>query len=158
MEVIVRLPRLQDYERISKIMDQVQQLHVEWRPDVYKPASPLITMDMFEAILKDENWYVAEADGVVVGVLELMKRHVESPAQVMKDVLFISTMAVDEKYRGKGIGHLFFEKVKRLKQEKGYDTIELQVNAKNRLAYEMYRKYGFTEKSINMELKESALG
>ena len=158
MEVIVRLPRLQDYERVSKSMDQVQQLHVEWRPDVYKPASPLITMDMFEAILKDENWYVAEADGVVVGVLELMKRHVESPAQVMKDVLFISTMAVDEKYRGKGIGHLFFEKVKRLKQEKGYDTIELQVNAKNRLAYEMYRKYGFTEKSINMELKESALG
>ena len=158
MEVIVRLPRLQDYERVSKIMDQVQQLHVEWRPDVYKPASPLITMDMFEAILKDENWYVAEADGVVVGVLELMKRHVESPAQVMKDVLFISTMAVDEKYRGKGIGHLFFEKVKRLKQEKGYDTIELQVNAKNRLAYEIYRKYGFTEKSINMELKESALG
>lgn len=158
MEVIVRLPRLQDYERVSKIMDQVQQLHVEWRPDVYKPASPLITMDMFEAILKDENWYVAEADGVVVGVLELMKRHVESPAQVMKDVLFISTMAVDEKYRGEGIGHLFFEKVKRLKQEKGYDTIELQVNAKNRLAYEMYRKYGFTEKSINMELKESALG
>ncbi|PDX80206.1 GNAT family N-acetyltransferase [Faecalibacterium prausnitzii] len=158
MEVIVRLPRLQDYERVSKIMDQVQQLHVEWRPDVYKPASPLITMDMFEAILKDENWYVAEADGVVVGVLELLKRHVESPAQVMKDVLFISTMAVDEKYRGKGIGHLFFEKVKRLKQEKGYDTIELQVNAKNRLAYEMYRKYGFTEKSINMELKESALG
>ena len=158
MEVIVRLPRLQDYERVSKIMDQVQQLHVEWRPDVYKPASPLITMDMFEAILKDENWYVAEADGVVVGVLELMKRHVESPAQVMKDVLFISTMAVDEKYRGKGIGHLFFEKVKRLKQEKGYDTIELQVNAKNRLAYEMYRKYGFTEKSITMELKESALG
>ena len=158
MEVIVHLPRLQDYERVSKIMDQVQQLHVEWRPDVYKPASPLITMDMFEAILKDENWYVAEADGVVVGVLELMKRHVESPAQVMKDVLFISTMAVDEKYRGKGIGHLFFEKVKRLKQEKGYDTIELQVNAKNRRAYEMYRKYGFTEKSINMELKESALG
>ena len=158
MEVIVRLPRLQDYERVSQIMDQVQQLHVEWRPDVYKPASPLITMDMFEAILKDGNWYVAEADGVVVGVLELMKRHVESPAQVMKDVLFISTMAVDEKYRGKGIGHLFFEKVKQLKQEKGYDTIELQVNAKNRLAYEMYRKYGFMEKSINMELKESALG
>ena len=158
MEVIVRLPKLQDYERVSQIMDQVQQLHVEWRPDVYKPASPLITMDMFEAILKDGNWYVAEADGVVVGVLELMKRHVESPAQVMKDVLFISTMAVDEKYRGKGIGHLFFEKVKQLKQEKGYDTIELQVNAKNRLAYEMYRKYGFTEKSINMELKESALG
>jgi len=27
------------------------------------------------------------------------------------------------------------------------------VNAKNKMAYEMYRNYGFTEKSINMELK-----
>ena len=29
---------------------------------------------------------------------------------------------------------------------------ELQLNAKNSAAYEMYKKYGFTEKSINMEL------
>ncbi len=54
---------------------------------------------------------------------------------------------------GKGIGHQFFDKVKQPKAEKGCDTIELQVNAKNKKAYEMYRNYGFTEKSINMELK-----
>ena len=36
--------------------------------------------------------------------------------------------------------------------EKNLDGIELQVNAKNNAAYEMYKKYGFTEKSINMEL------
>lgn len=33
----------------------------------------------------------------------------------------------------------------------GLDGIGLQVNAKNRAAYEMYQKCGFTEKSINME-------
>ena len=99
------------------------------------------------------SWYIAETDGIVVGVLEVFKRHVEGPAQVTKDVLFVSTMAVDEAYRGKGIGHQFFDKVKQLKAEKGCDTIELQVNAKNKMAYEMYRNYGFTEKSINMELK-----
>lgn len=43
--------------------------------------------------------------------------------------------------------------MKQLKAEKGCDTIELQVNARNKKAYEMYRNYGFTEKSINMELK-----
>ena len=42
---------------------------------------------------------------------------------------------------------------KQVREEKGYDTIELQVNAKNKIAYEMYQNYGFTEKSINMELK-----
>ena len=51
-----------------------------------------------------------------------------------------------------GIGHHFFEMLKDLKKEKHFDGIELQVNAKNVAAYEMYKKCGFTEKSINMEL------
>lgn len=160
MKITIRTPQMQDYDRFSAIMDQVQQMHVEWRPDVYKPASPLITKELFGELLKWDSWYIAETDGIVVGVLEVFKRHVESPAQVTKDVLFVSTMAVDEAYRGKGIGHQFFDKVKQLKAEvkqlkaeKGCDTIELQVNAKNKMAYEMYRNYGFTEKSINMELK-----
>ena len=46
----------------------------------------------------------------------------------------------------------FFEKVKEIKAKKNLDGIELQVNAKNKAAYEMYRSYGFTEKSIHMEL------
>ena len=46
----------------------------------------------------------------------------------------------------------FFEKVKEIKAKKRLDGIELQVNAKNQPAYEMYCNYGFTEKSINMEL------
>ena len=116
---------MQDYDRFSAIMDQVQQMHVEWRPDVYKPASPLITKGLFAELLKGDSWYIAETDGIVVGVLEVFKRHVEGPAQVTKDVLFVSTMAVEEAYRGKGIGHQFFEKVKQLKAEKGCDTIEL---------------------------------
>lgn len=154
MNINIRPIKPQDYGRVSYIMDQVQQLHVDWRPDVYKQVSPLITREMYEEILKENNWYVAEADGRVAGVLELMKRHVEGPAQVTKDILYISTMAVDKEYRGKGIGHKFFEKVRQIKEENGYDTIELQVNARNTKAYEMYKNYGFTEKSINMELKE----
>ena len=153
MEVKIRSPKQQDYDRFSNIMDQVQLLHVGWRPDVYKPATPLITKEMFEEILKGDNWYVAEADGKVVGVLELIIYHIENPSQVTRDILFISSMAVDQEYRGKGIGHQFFEKVKQIKEENGYDSIELQVNTKNKMAYEMYKDYGFTEKTINMELK-----
>ena len=48
--------------------------------------------------------------------------------------------------------HLFFDKVMAIKEEEGLDGIELQVNARNAAAREMYRKCGFTEKSINMEL------
>ena len=69
-----------------------------------------------------------------------------------RNIIFVDSMAVDEKYRGKGIGHAFFDFLKNLKNERGYDGIELQVNAKNKTAYKIYSDYGFTNKSINMEL------
>ncbi len=64
----------------------------------------------------------------------------------------IDSMAVDEKYRGKGIGHAFFDFLKDLRSQKGYDGIELQVNSKNEAAYKIYTDYGFTNKSVTMEL------
>ena len=90
-----------------------------------------------------------------MGILGLMYRHVETPVHVTKDIIFIDSMAVDESYRKKGVGHAFFDFLKELKKEKDYDAIELQVNARNKGAYNMYRNYGFTEKSINMELLET---
>ena len=39
MKITIRTPQMQDYDRFSAIMDQVQQMHVDWRPDVYKPVS-----------------------------------------------------------------------------------------------------------------------
>ena len=103
-------------------------------------------------MISSGNLFVADVDGIVAGVLEITYRHIESPAHVTRDVIFIDTIAVDSEFRGKGIGHQFFEKVRELKETSGLDGIELQVNARNYAAYEMYRKYGFTEKSINMEL------
>lgn len=153
MKIIIRPIEESDYSRVSLIMDHVHKLHVEWRPDVYKDISPLISPSDYIEMLKGNEWYVAEADGIVAGILKLIERQMESSSQKRKNILHISTMAVDEKYRGQGIGHAFFQMVKAMKEEKQFDSIELQVNAKNQKAYEMYKKYGFTEKSINMELK-----
>ena len=139
MNCIIRNAQMSDYDSVVRILNQGQALHINWRPDI-------------EEIVKGDTFYIAENEGNVIGILELIFRHIESPAQVTRDIVFIDTMAVDEPYRGMGVGHLFFEKVKEIKAEKNLDGIELQVNAKNKAAYEMYCNYGFTEKSINMEL------
>lgn len=151
-EVIIRKAIKSDYESVIKIMSQVQDMHVRWRPDIYKPNENLIPEDVFERLIGNGTFFVAVTNNNVVGVLEIVFRHVESPSHVTRDVIFIDTMAIDENYRGIGIGHQMFDFLKAMKQEMGLDGIELQVNAKNRAAYEMYRKCGFTEKSINMEL------
>ncbi len=152
MNILVRKAEKADHQAVRKIMDQVQEMHVAWRPDIYKSNEDLISEEVFDHMVDSGNVYVADVDGVVAGVLEVTYRHIESPAHVTRDVVFIDTMAVDADFRGKGIGHKFFEKVKELKEISGLDGIELQVNARNRDAYEMYKKCGFTEKSINMEL------
>ena len=153
MNMKIRNATINDYESVIKIISQVQDMHVEWRPDIYKYNDNLITKEEFEKLVENNTFFVAENENKkIVGVLEIIFRHIESPAHVTRDVIFIDTMAVDEKYRGLGVGHKMFEFLKAMKIEKNMDGIELQVNARNRAAYEMYKKYGFTEKSINMEL------
>jgi len=136
MNCIIRNAQMSDYDSVVRILNQGQALHINWRPDIYKPNDALLPKAVFEEIVKGDTFYIAENEGNVIGILELIFRH----------------MAVDEPYRGMGVGHLFFEKVKEIKAKKNLDGIELQVNAKNKAAYEMYCNYGFTEKSINMEL------
>lgn len=153
MDIRIRNATTNDYGSVIKIISQVQDMHVEWRPDIYKYNDNLITKEEFEKLVENNTFFVAENENKkIVGVLEIIFRHIESPAHVTRDVIFIDTMAVDEKYRGLGVGHKMFEFLKMMKIEKNMDGIELQVNARNRAAYEMYKKYGFTEKSINMEL------
>lgn len=148
----IRFAKQEDYEGVENIMKQVQDLHISWRPDIYKTCDTVLSQGAFLDAVSKEEIIVAEVGSEVVGILLFMHRHIESDKQVTRDVLFIDAMAVDEKYRGRGIGHKLFDFLKTIAKENAYDGIELQVNAKNTAAYEMYRNCGFTEKSINMEL------
>ena len=109
---------MSDYDSVVRILNQGQALHINWRPDIYKPNDALLPKAVFEEIVKGNTFYIAENEGNVIGILELIFRHIESPAQVTRDIVFIDTMAVDEPYRGMGVGHLFFEKVKEIKAKK----------------------------------------
>lgn len=151
-QIVIRKANVEDYAAVELIMKQVQELHVGWRPDTYKSVEVVLLKDEFIQAIEEECFFVATIEEKVVGVLEIVYRHVEFPHQVTRDFIYIDTMAVDEKYRGMGVGHSFFEFLKILKKDKGMKSIELQVNARNEAARKMYEKCGFTPKSINMEL------
>ena len=148
----MRYACMDDYPEVEKIMQQVQNMHVTWRPDIYKHSDIVLPREVFEDAVRKEMFVVAEHNGQVIGLLFFMIRHVESCNQVTRDVLFIDSMAVEKDFRGKGIGHQLFGFAKEIKQQRNLDGIELQVNARNIDAKAMYEKYGFTQKSINMEL------
>lgn len=149
---IIRFALSEDYLQVETIMQQVQNLHVGWRPDIYKPCNTVMTQQHFDDLLAKKSLLVAELEGHIVGALGYLERHVASHTQVDRKVLFIDMMAVDEKHRHQGVGRRLFDHLKEIARNGSYDGIELQVNARNADAYAMYRHYGFTEKSINLEL------
>jgi len=154
MGIFIRSAKPDDYQAVEAILRQVQKMHIDWRPDIYKLGETALPLERFEQAVKENTLFVAEYESHVAGVLFIVYRHIGNPVQVTRNVIFVDSLAVEEKDRGKGIGHAFFDFLKALKKQKGYDGIELQVNAKNEAAYKMYVDYGFTNKSINMELLE----
>lgn len=152
MEVHIRKARPEDYPAVETIMQQVQQLHVALRPDTYAGGAVVLPPEVYRQSVDEEGFFVAEQEGQVVGILCIQYRHIDWPTQVTRNVIYVDSIGVEETHRGKGIGHAFFDFLKDLKAQKGYDRIELQVNAQNKAAYQMYRSYGFTDKSISMEL------
>lgn len=148
----IRYASIADYDGVEKIMKQVQELHVNLRPDIYQPIDVVLPYQEFCKAVEQRTLIVAEQNEDVVGVLSYIHRHIESDKQVIRDVMFIDCMAVDEQLRGRGIGRKLFEFAKNILHEKSFDGLELQVNARNQNARRFYENYGFKEKSINMEL------
>ena len=61
------------------------------------------------------------------------------------DELYISNLAVFEKYRGKGIGVKLLEKAEEIAVEKGLNKLSLYVEIDNLHAKRIYEKFGFQE-------------
>lgn len=149
----IRLAKIEDYEDVEKIMRQVQQMHIKWRPDLYKMGKIMFPYELYLKAVEKQSFIVAEEEKKVVGFLFYEIVHIENDNQVARNVLFVDSMGVEEQYRRRGIGHLLFDYVREMKNSGKVDQIELQVNSVNQNARKMYEKYGFREKAITMELK-----
>ena len=63
---------MSDYDSVVRILNQGQALHINWRPDIYKPNDALLPKAVFEEIVKGDTFYIAENEGNVIGILELI--------------------------------------------------------------------------------------
>ena len=151
--MLIRFANREDYEEVERIAEQVQKMHVEWRPDIYTFEKKIFPDEIFEQIIENKMLIVATDEEKVVGFLMYVINKVNFDNQVERTLYNVNAVAVDEECRGQGIGHKLFDYLKDIAKENNMDAIELQVNAENNAAKAMYEKYGFTDKSINMEFK-----
>ena len=133
-------------------MEQVQDLHAGWRPDVYRAGATVLTPDYFSELVHAGQVLVCEEEGSVAGVVIFRERQAGGPVKMERKTLYIDSIAVDEAHRGRGIGRRLLDECKAIARKRGCCGLELQVNAANARAMKLYREYGFGEKSVNMEL------
>ena len=84
-------------------------------------------------------YYVARLDGKVVGYAGMW---------VIMDEAHITTLAVDQPYRGRKIGERLLQALMEEATFRGADRASLEVREHNIVAQNLYRKYGFRDAAI----------
>jgi ribosomal protein S18 acetylase RimI-like enzyme len=127
----VRRARPQDVARLEEIATTAYKPYV---PRIGKPPAPM-TADYAAAVAADDVW-VAVAGDVVVGLLILV------PAA---DHLLLENIAVDPRYRGRGIGARLLSVAEERAARAGLAEIRLYTNAAMTENISYYPRHGYVE-------------
>ena len=151
----VRFARDGDLERVNELRRMVNDLHVEGKPDVFKPGFCDELRDYIHVIRADPNKeiVVAELEGRVCGFAVL--NHIvrpENPFMYERDFLDIDEFAVDEACRRRGVASAMVAFIRAWAKEKGYKRLELNMWEFNRGALAFYEAAGFSTYRRYMEI------
>ena len=145
---MVRFAEEKDIEKVNELRKQVNDIHVEGRPDIFKPGFSTEIREVAKSFIQDENKdiIVAIRDGEIAGMLcvEVVDKP-ESPYGIARSFYHVVEVAVDEKYRQQGVGRELFDFIKTDAARRGLDKIELDAWEFNETAIEFYRAVGFRE-------------
>lgn len=140
MSITIQKARsLRDCERVSNIAYEIWMQHyesiltkeqIQYMLEKYQSAAVI-----YEAIQKDHVYFMALDKKELIGYCGI---------QYEKDAIFLSKLYIEKRYRGRGIGRAFFEKVKQSAAEYGVKSIWLTVNRGNADTVAVYQKLGFS--------------
>ena len=103
---MVRIAELADLEQINRLRKQVNDIHVENRPDIFKAGFSQELQDHAAEMINAANKDIllCERDGILCGILcaECIYRK-ESPFNKEHCFYHIEEIVVDEKYRRQGV-------------------------------------------------------
>ena len=153
--MVIRFAKEDELERINVLRKQVNDLHVEGRPDVFKPGFNEELQNYVYYIFKDpeQKIVVADKDGEICGFAIL--HHIykpENPFMKVRDFLDIDEFCVDEKHRREAIATAMVEFIKNFAIEQGYHRLELNMWEFNQDALAFYEAAGFETFRRYMEM------
>ena len=151
---MVRKADTNDIGRIIDLLRQVDMVHHEIRPDLFKPDTTKYSEQELEALLRDDSKPIfVYDDGKVLGHAFCQITEVRDHV-LLQDAktLYIDDICVDEAARGKHVGKALYEYVREYAKSVGCYNITLNVWEGNGPALSFYRSMGMKVQKTGMEV------
>ena len=150
----VRRAEPRDIPAILNLLVQVDMVHHNGRPDLFKGPATKYSAEELEAILADPETpvFVCVDEGDrVLGHGFCVMQHSGGRLMVEHTTVYIDDICVDENARGKGAGKALYEHILAFARERGAYNVTLNVWSCNPGAAAFYEKLGLTPYKTGME-------
>ena len=151
----VRRAETGDIPAILELLVQVDMVHHNGRPDLFKGPAVKYNAAELEQILADEGTPVfvcVNEEGRVLGHGFCILQHSGGELMVEHTTLYIDDICVDEAARGQGVGRMLFERIREYARELGAYNVTLNVWSCNPGAMAFYEKLGLVPYKTGMEM------
>ncbi|MBQ1224020.1 MAG: GNAT family N-acetyltransferase [Oscillospiraceae bacterium] len=151
---MIRKATEKDIPKIGDLLLQVDLVHHNGRPDIFKIGRKY-SDDELKELLKDENRPILvatdEADEVTGYCFCIFRQHTDNSVLTDIKTLYIDDLCVDETLRGKHIGRELFDAAVNMAKENACHNITLNVWSCNPSALAFYEACGLVPQKICME-------
>lgn len=152
----VRMAQEKDIPQINSLLYQVERVHQQGRPDLFKEGAKKYNDDQLKEMLKDSTRPILAAvndDDVMQGyAFCIFQEHKNDNVLTDIKTLYIDDLCVDENCRGQHVGTLLYEAVKKFAKESGCYNVTLNVWECNSAAMKFYQKVGLVPYKTGMEI------
>ena len=144
-----------DLKYIMKLLHQVNMVHYEIRPDLFKPNTTKYSEEDLKILLKDTSKpiFVFDKEGEVLGYAFCQITEVRDNL-LLQDAktLYIDDICVDENARGRHVGKALYDFVRDYALSIGCHNITLNVWEGNAPALSFYKNMGMKVQKTTMEV------
>lgn len=151
----IRRATERDINAINELLNQVNLVHHQGRPDIFKLARKYNDDQLKDIIANDIKpiFVAVDEGGAVVGYAFCMhQQHVGDNILTDIKTLYVDDICVSDKARGKRVGSALYEYVVGYAKACGCYNVTLNVWSLNEGAMVFYEKCGMKQQKIGMEM------
>lgn len=151
----IRRARECDMKDINRLLVQVNMVHHQGRPDLFRAGKKKYMDKQLRKLIHDDSRpiFVAvdEQERVLGYAFCIFQQHLDD--NILTDIrtLYIDDLCVDETIRGQHIGKSLYEAVLAFARESGCYNVTLNVWTLNEGAMKFYEKCGLKPQKVGME-------